>query len=152
MLAVLAAPTAILGDNIGFAIGRKGGRTLFEMPGPLYDLRIAALRQGEPFFARHGPKAVFLGRWVAGLRVASAWLAGINRMEWPRFLVWNALGGICWAATVGFGAYFVGHAFERIIGVGGLVAVGVVTAVLLAAVLARGLRGRRTRGEPTAEE
>jgi membrane protein DedA with SNARE-associated domain len=73
-------------------------------------------------------------------------------MEWPRFLVWNALGGICWAATVGFGAYFIGHAFEKVIGVGGFVAVGLVSAVLFAAVIARTLRDRRARGEPTPEE
>ena len=152
VLVVLAATAAILGDNIGFAIGRKAGRRVFEMPGPLYELRMASLRQGEPFFERHGPKAVFLGRWVAGLRVASAWLAGINKMDWPRFLVWNALGGICWAATVGFGAYFIGHAFERIVGVGGFVAVGLVSAALLAVVVVRGMRDRRTRGETAADE
>ena len=58
------------------------------------------LELGEPFFAKHGPKAVFLGRWVAGLRIASAWLAGMNRMRWPTFLFWNALGGIVWATSI----------------------------------------------------
>jgi len=144
-LVALAAAAAILGDNVGFAIGRKGGRRLFEMPGPFHAQRLAALDAGEPFFKRHGPKAVFLGRWVAGLRIASAWLAGMNRMEWPRFLFWNALGGICWAASIGLGVYFVGHAFEEIIGVGGIVAAGVVGAGLLALLVWRHLRGRRVR-------
>jgi membrane-associated protein len=144
VLVALAATAAILGDNIGFAIGRKAGRRLFEVPGPFYELRTAALRQGEPFFAKHGPKAVFLGRWVAGLRVASAWLAGINRMAWPRFLVWNALGGICWAATVGFGAYFIGHAFERIIGVGGILAAAAVGTALALLFVTRRVHARRT--------
>src|SRR5215216_8108719 len=119
-LVALAAAAAIVGDNIGFAIGRKGGRRLFELPGPFHAQRLAALEVGEPFFARHGPKAVFLGRWVAGLRIASAWLAGMNKMPWPTFLFWNALGGIAWAVSVALGVYFVGHAFEDVIGIGGV--------------------------------
>jgi membrane protein DedA with SNARE-associated domain len=142
VLVALAAAAAILGDNVGFAIGRKGGRRLFEMPGPFHAQRLAALAVGEPFFAKHGPKAVFLGRWVAGLRIASAWLAGINRMDWGRFVFWNALGGICWAASIGLGAYFVGHAFDRIIGVGGIVTAGVVSGVLIGLLAWRHVRRR----------
>ncbi len=126
-LIVIAAAAAIFGDNVGFAIGRKYGRTVFMKPGPMYNQRLALLSLGEPFFAKHGPKAVFLGRWVAGLRIASAWLAGMNKMRWPTFLFWNALGGICWATGVGLGAYFAGDAFEKVIskiGVYGAVAVG----------------------------
>jgi membrane-associated protein len=144
-LIALAAAAAILGDNVGFAIGRKGGRKLFLMNGPFNDQRRAALDVGEPFFQRHGPKAVFLGRWVAGLRIASAWLAGMNKMAWPRFLFWNALGGICWATSIGLGVYFVGHAFEEVIGVGGIVAAGVVTGGLLALFVWRRVRARRVR-------
>ena len=144
-LVALAAAAAIIGDNVGFALGRKGGRRLFELPGPLHAQRLAALEAGEPFFARHGPKAVFLGRWVAGLRIASAWLAGMNRMRWPRFLFWNALGGICWATSVGLGTYFIGHAFEKILGVGGVVAAGVVSAALLGLFIWRQTRARRVR-------
>ena len=115
LLIVLAASAAIIGDNIGFAIGRRYGRRVFTKQGPLYTQRLALLDLGEPFFAKHGPKAVFLGRWFAGLRIASAWLAGMNRMRWPTFVFWNALGGICWATGVGLGAYYAGHAFETVI-------------------------------------
>jgi membrane-associated protein len=142
-LVAIAAAAAILGDNVGFAIGRKLGRRVFVAPGPLHSHRLAALDVGEPFFARHGPKAVFLGRWVAGLRIASAWLAGMNRMAWPRFLFWNALGGICWAASIGLGVYFVGHAFEEVIGVGGLVGAGVVSGGLVGLFIWRRMRTRR---------
>src|SRR5215211_1847209 len=148
-LIALAAAAAIIGDNVGFAIGRKGGRRLFEMPGPFHQHRLAALDVGEPFFKRHGPKAVFLGRWVAGLRIASAWLAGVNGMAWPRFLFWNALGGICWAASVGLGAYFVGRAFERVIGVGGIVAAGIVGTLLVSLPLLRRVRARAGEDETT---
>jgi membrane protein DedA with SNARE-associated domain len=125
-LTVLAAAAAIIGDNVGFAIGRRFGRRLFVVPGPFHRHRLKVLEHGEPFFARHGPKAVFLGRWITGLRITSAWLAGINRMAWPVFLFWNALGGIAWAASVALLAYFLGHGAERVLhvaGLGGLAAV-----------------------------
>jgi membrane protein DedA with SNARE-associated domain len=131
---VVAAAAAIVGDNIGYLIGRTGGRALIERPGPFAGQRRALLRRGGAFFDRHGPKAVFLGRWFAGLRIAASWLAGINRMEWRVFLFWNALGGIAWATTVGLAAYLAGHVAERIlraVGVGGLVAVGVLGAAVL---------------------
>jgi membrane-associated protein len=119
VLVALAAAAAIIGDNVGFAIGRKGGRRLFARPGPFHDHRLKVLEHGEPFFARHGPKAVFLGRWVSGLRIASAWLAGMNKMQWPTFLFWNALGGIAWAASIGLGVYFLGHVAEEVISTAG---------------------------------
>ncbi len=128
LLIVLAAAAAIIGDNVGFAIGRKYGRRVFTKEGPMYNQRLALLDMGEPFFAKHGPKAVFFGRWFAGLRIASAWLAGMNKMSWPTFVFWNALGGICWATGVGIGAYYAGHAFADVIskiGVYGAVAVAV---------------------------
>jgi len=142
-LVALAAAAAIIGDNVGFAIGRKGGRRLFLMPGPFHHHRLAALDIGEPFFKRHGPKAVFLGRWVAGLRIASAWLAGMNKMDWPTFLFWNALGGIAWATSIGLGVYFVGHAFEKVLGVGGIVAAGVVSGALVGLFVWKRVRARR---------
>ena len=130
LVIVVAALGAIVGDNIGYVIGRTGGRTLLERPGPLERHRREILARGEPFFERHGPKAVFLGRWVAWLRITSAWLAGISRMRWPVFLFWNALGGIAWATSVGLLAYFLGHAAERIFKIGGLAAVVVILIVL----------------------
>jgi membrane protein DedA with SNARE-associated domain len=142
-LIAIAAAAAILGDNVGFAIGRKGGRRLFMMPGPFHRQRLEGLAIGEPFFARHGPKAVFLGRWVAGLRIASAWLAGMNKMPWPRFLFWNALGGICWATSIGLGIYLLGHAFEDVIGVGGIIAAGLVSGLLVGIFVWKRMRARR---------
>jgi membrane-associated protein len=123
-LVLIASAAAIIGDNVGFAIGRKGGRALLLRPGPFHAQRVRVIEVGEPFFAKHGPKAVFLGRWVSGLRIASAWLAGINGMSWPVFLVWNALGGIVWACAVGFGVYALGHVAEDVVTVVGPIAGG----------------------------
>jgi membrane protein DedA with SNARE-associated domain len=143
VLVVIASAAAIIGDNVGFAIGRKGGRKLFLRPGPFYAQRQRVLEVGEPFFAKHGPKAVFLGRWVSGLRIASAWLAGINQMSWPVFLPWNALGGIVWAATVGFGVYALGQVAEDALTIVGPAAGAIVVVALVAYVYIRHRRATR---------
>ncbi len=122
----LAALAAIVGDNIGYQIGRKGGRWLLERPGRFHRQRLQALVDGEAFFKRHGPKAVFLGRFVLGLRVWASWLAGATHMRWRSFFFWNALGGVCWATAIGLLAYFLGNAAGNAIetfGIYGLVAV-----------------------------
>ena len=111
----IAAAGAIIGDNIGYGVGRRGGRWLLERPGRLETHRRRVLETGEPFFERHGPKAVFMGRWVLGLRVWASWLAGITRMRWGSFVFWNAAGGITWAATVGVAAYLIGDSAGMII-------------------------------------
>jgi membrane-associated protein len=145
----IAAAAAIIGDNVGYVIGRTGGRRLLERDGFLEHHRREIIRRGEPFFARHGPKAVFLGRWMTGLRIAAAWLAGINHMEWRTFVFWNALGGIAWAASVGLLAYWLGHRAEallRVVGLGGAAAV-VVAGLSLWLVL----RWRRRRAAALVE-
>jgi membrane protein DedA with SNARE-associated domain len=114
LVIVLAASAAIIGDNIGYAIGRKGGRWLLQRPGAFHRQRLEMLHTGEPFFERHGPKAVFFGRFVLGLRVWASWLAGATRMRWRSFLLWNALGGICWAILVGVIAYALGRTAENV--------------------------------------
>jgi membrane protein DedA with SNARE-associated domain len=122
----IAAAAAIVGDNIGYLIGRKGGRWLLERPGAFRGQRLRVLETGEPFFEQHGPKAVFFGRFLLGLRVWASWLAGATHMRWRSFLLWNALGGICWASAIGLLAFFLGHSAGKAIetfGIYGLVAV-----------------------------
>jgi membrane-associated protein len=145
----VAAAAAILGDNVGFAIGRKLGRRVLTAPGPLLHHRRRVIAVGEPFFDRHGPKAVFLGRWVTGLRITAAWMAGVTRMPWPTFLFWNALGGIAWATSIGLLAYFVGHSAEKFIHLAGIG--GAVVVVLAGLVLWFVLRLRRRRAEQLVE-
>ena len=144
LVIIIASAAAIIGDNVGYLIGRTGGRRLLERPGFMEKHRRAIIVHGEPFFEKHGPKAVFLGRWVAGLRIASAWLAGITKMRWRTFLLWNALGGIFWATTTALVAYYLGSEAEEIfsfVGIGGVV----VFAVALVAFLI--WRWRRLRRE-----
>jgi membrane-associated protein len=110
----IAATAAIIGDNIGYAFGRHGGRKLLERPGFMEHHRRRVITTFEPLFERHGAKAVFLGRWILGLRVWASWLAGITRMGWRSFLVWNAAGGISWAVTVGVVAYVIGDRADTV--------------------------------------
>ena len=129
--------------------GSPGGRWLLRRPGPFARQRAHVLESGEPFFARHGPKAVFLGRWILGLRTWASWLAGASRMPWRSFALWNAAGGIGWAATVGLAAYFAGRSAAgtlALFGVAGLLG----APVLPAAVIAR--RGSRQHGAPASRE
>jgi membrane protein DedA with SNARE-associated domain len=146
----VAAAGAILGDNVGYLIGRKAGRRLLEAPGPFERHRRAVIAYGQPFFDRHGPKAVFLGRFVSGLRITAAWLAGVNRMRWRDFLFWNATGGIVWATVVGLLAYSFGHAAESAIKTAGLV--GLVAAAVVAAGLWLLVRRRHRRPDVKGDE
>ena len=129
---VLAASCgAIIGDNIGYWLGRKLGLPLLVRYGPRINLTERRLRLGQYLFRRFGSAIVFFGRFVALLRTFAALMAGANHFSWERFLVFNALGGICWASVFGFGAYGLGQSFERIKGPLAIVAlvVGVVGAV-----------------------
>lgn len=120
----VAAAAAIIGDNLGYLAARKGGRALLNRYRLTRGIAERYLPRGERFFARHGGKAVFLGRFVAVLRVTAAWCAGLARMHWWSFLGWNAAGGIVWATLVGLLAYFLGEAFAKLIGPIGLFAAG----------------------------
>jgi membrane protein DedA with SNARE-associated domain len=133
LVITLAAAGAIVGDNIGYLIGRKGGRWLLERPGPFLRQREKVLETGTPFFERHGPKAVFFGRFVLGLRVWASWLAGATHMHWRSFVLWNALGGITWAVTIGLIAYFLGHSASNAIEAFGLFGLAAVLIALATA-------------------
>ena len=124
----IAATAAIVGDNFGYLIGRRFGRRLLTRPGRWEQRRLRALTAGEAFFARHGAKAVFLGRFVAALRIWAAWIAGMTHMPWRSFLLWNALGGIAWAVIFGLVGYLAGEALARVLERAGA-AVAVVTVI-----------------------
>jgi membrane protein DedA with SNARE-associated domain len=113
---LVAATAAIIGDNIGYVIGRSIGVRLVARYGRYLRLDEPRLKVGQYLFLRHGGKIVFFGRFVAFLRTYAALLAGMNRMSWPHFLLMNALGGICWATLFGGGAYLFGAQVKRVTG------------------------------------
>lgn len=133
----VAAAAAIIGDNIGYWIGRKAARPLILRYERLRRYADRVLPPAERFFARHGGKAVFLARFFGGLRVTGAWMAGITRMKWWRFLFWNAAGGIVWAFAVGLLAYYAGKAAADALaryGVYAAIAGGLAVVLVIAAV------------------
>src|SRR3954466_1556735 len=133
---------AILGDNIGFMIGRRGGRALVDRFGPKIGLTRARLAQFDAFFERHGAKTVFIARFVPGLRLFGAVLAGTSGLPWGRFLVYNASGAVAWAMTFGAVGYFLAYSWDTLeewIGRSGL---ALLAAAFLIAIVAA-LRRRR---------
>jgi membrane protein DedA with SNARE-associated domain len=140
LVLVIGIGSAILGDNIGYLLGRTVGRDVLEAQGPLLKQRRRAIAAGDGFFERHGPKAVFFARWIALVRFAAAWLAGINRMPLRLFFFWNALGGITWGLTFGLAGYYGGHAATHV-----FATLGVIGAVILGVMLVGGLAYLRMR-------
>ncbi len=139
----VAAAGAIIGDNIGYVIGRNGGRKLLERPGLFERQRHEVIGMADWFFDGHGPKAVFIGRWLPVLRVYSSWLAGGARMRWQSFAFWNACGGIAWATSMGLFGYFVGASATKLIHQLGIFGVFVLVIGLGAVVFA--IRRQRRR-------
>ena len=123
---------ATLGDNFGFAIGRRGGRRLVERHGARIGVTPARLREFDAFFEKYGPKTVLVARFITGLRVVCAILAGGSEMTWPTFVVFNAAGAVLWSTTIALVGYFLGRSWdtiERLIGGAGLA--GLVVAIVL---------------------
>ena len=114
LVIVVAAAAAIIGDNIGFAIGRYGGAKLLLRHGSKIHLDEKRLKLGIWVFRRHGGKVVFWGRFVSILRTYAAFLAGTNGMDWLRFLAFNAAGGITWATVFGIAYYEFGSTLKSL--------------------------------------
>jgi membrane protein DedA with SNARE-associated domain len=132
---VIAAAAAIIGDNGGYWVGRIWGRKLLTKWKRIERLSGRVLPPAERFFEAHGGKTVFIGRFVAILRFTAAWLAGVTRMDWWRFLLWNAAGGICWATGVGLLAYYGGKAAAEAFDRFGLIGAGAIVGLIVLALL-----------------
>ncbi len=121
-----AASAAILGDNLGYWVGRRWGMPLLLRYGHLIALNHGRLKLGQYLFREHGGKIVFFGRFTAMLRAYAAVLAGVNRLDARRFMIFNGLGGVVWASVMGVGAYLGGRSIEHIAGPVGLALLAVV--------------------------
>lgn len=147
-----AALGAIVGDSIGYFIGRKAGRSLFERLGRrFHHFSPDRIVRAEKYFHKYGVWTVFFGRFVALLRIFAGPMAGMLRMHYPRFLAANAAGGIAWATTIGIVAYKIGDNADQIFGrvsVGALIAVAVVAVALY--VVHRVRKRRREQAGTTA--
>ncbi|GAC1614707.1 MAG: DedA family protein [Ktedonobacteraceae bacterium] len=150
LVIIAAAIGAILGDNVGFWVGREGGYRLLRRYGHVIHLNERKLKLGQYLFHKHGGKVVFFGRFIAVLRAWAAFLAGTNRMRWSSFLLFNAFGGIVWATLYGLGGYLLGNNVHRLTGLVGIVTI--VLAVLVIIVFLVFLRRNEKRLEDEAEK
>jgi membrane protein DedA with SNARE-associated domain len=143
LVILIGVASAIVGDNVGYLLGRHFGRDVLEARGPMQGHRRRALQAGDRFFKRHGAKTVFFGRWIALIRVATAWLAGINEMPFATFFVWNAFGGITWGVTYGLVGYFGGKAAAHVLSQIGIVGAVVFAVIFVVALVRWQVRERR---------
>src|SRR5260370_36567009 len=127
-----AASGSIMGGNLGFWVGSEGGYRLLRRFGRYLHVEERRLKLGQYLFMKYGGRVVFFGRFVAVLRAWAAFLAGTNRMRWPRFLLFNALGGIIWATLYGLAGYFLGDNLPRPTGPGRIVAILLAGSLVLA--------------------
>jgi membrane protein DedA with SNARE-associated domain len=140
---------AIIGDNIGYLAGYKGGLPLFRRYGRYIRLDERRLRLGLYLFSKYGGKVVFFGRFVSILRTYAAFLAGTSHMQWRRFFLFNASGGIAWSLSFGLAAYYGQNAFKSLSTP--LDIAIVVAALTLIAVLVRFVRRNAERLAAEAE-
>ncbi|MEI8395564.1 MAG: DedA family protein [Rhodospirillaceae bacterium] len=145
-----AAAGAVVGDNAGFWLGRRIGLPLLIRYGHYILLTPARVKLGQYLFLCHGGKVVFFGRFVALLRVLAAFLAGANCMAFPKFFLFNAIGGVIWSIVFGVGGYLLGEQIHVLMGPAG--AVGFVSFVILVTWLTLFVRRHEARLQAEAEQ
>lgn len=145
---VVVVIAAIGGDTVGYAVGHYAGDQVMGLR--MLQRRRSRLDDAREFLARRGGAAVFLGRWVAFLRAVVPALAGSSRMPYPRFLAWNASGGIVWGATVVILGYAAGASYAQAEKTLGRDVAVVVLAMVIAATAAWRIREHRKGRQPRA--
>jgi membrane protein DedA with SNARE-associated domain len=128
---IVAAVSAIVGQAIGYVVGREFGYRLLLRYGPYVRVTESRIKLGEYLFLRHGRKIIVVARFVPLLRSLAGILAGANRMPWLQFLVANSIGAFAWASVFGFAAYFLGHEVEHVAGPV-MIAIGIIAVIVLA--------------------
>ncbi len=147
-----AALGAVVGDSLGYAIGRKGGRRFLERRGKWLGVTPEKLAKADRYFARHGAKTVFFGRFVAFLRILAGPLAGASKMPYPSFLAANIAGAVTWATGMGTLAYFFGKPVAAILSSMGMWAFLLILTFLVARfVVGYWVRSRGLKKVPKAD-
>lgn len=106
---------ATIGDNLGFLLGHFGGRPLLDRYQAALHISPRALHRGEDLFRRHGPETIFVARFIAGMRMFAGPLAGVLRMHWKKFALFNFLGAVLWVTVISLAGYFFGRHWETLV-------------------------------------
>ncbi len=144
---LIGTAACTLGDNIGYAVGHHGGRPLLERYQHLLRIPRRHIKRGERLFARFGPVAVFFARFVFGMRVLAGPLAGVLRMPWNRFVLFNFLGAATWVVVISTVGYLFGRHWDKLARILRELNIGVLAAVVVVVVLLWWWRGRTAASE-----
>jgi membrane-associated protein len=139
-----------IGDNIGYWIGHRGGRPLLDRYQRLFHIRPKTIARGERLFARYGPATIFFARFLFGMRIIAGPLAGVLRMPWKKFALYNFLGATVWVSVIATVGFVFASQWDRLLGVMKNVNL-IVVAVALLVVAWLWMRRRRHRAEDAAE-
>jgi membrane protein DedA with SNARE-associated domain len=142
---------AVIGDNIGYAVGRFLGMPVMLRFAPKLGINESKLKLGRYLFARYGGAVVFFGRFVALLRALAAFLAGVNDMAWPLFFAANLGGAILWAASYGGGAYLLGRQIHRFAGPIGIATLSIAAVAVIAGLTLVRRHEKRLEAEAEAQ-
>lgn len=142
-LILLGIAACTVGDNLGYLVGRRGGRPLLERYQHIFRIRDRTIRRGEHLFERHGHVAIFFARFIFGMRIIAGPLAGVLRMPWRQFVLFNFLGAVVWVTTISLIGYFFGSQWNTLVKVMGRV--NLVIAIVVLAVLVFAWRRYRER-------
>jgi membrane-associated protein len=112
---VVATCAATIGDNLGYTLGHYGGRPLLDRYQSFFRIPAAAVQRGEEMFARYGAATIFLARFVFGLRVFAGPLAGVLRMRWRSFVIFNFLGAAVWVTVIATAGYLFGQHWRMLL-------------------------------------
>lgn len=105
---------ATIGDNLGFVAGYYGGRPLLDRYQNIFRIKSTTLLRGEKLFARYGAATIFFARFVFGMRVIAGPMAGVLRMPWKKFLIFNFLGAALWVSVISTAGYLFGQHWDRL--------------------------------------
>jgi membrane protein DedA with SNARE-associated domain len=111
---IVGTVAATLGDNLGFTLGSRGGRPLLARYQSIFRIQKSTIERGERLFARYGPATVFFARFVFGMRIIAGPLAGVLRMPWKKFAVFNFLGAAVWVSVISTAGYFFGRHWDKL--------------------------------------
>ena|SRR5689334_6486887 len=131
---VVGTAAATIGDNLGFLLGHFGGRRLLDRYQRALHISPKALARGEELFRRHGPETVFVARFIAGMRMFAGPLAGVLRMHWKKFAIFNLLGAVLWVTVISLAGYFFGRHWETLVRVMRNANIAILIVVVLAGV------------------
>ena len=142
LIIVVGILACTAGDNLGYWIGQRGGRPLLERYRSFFHISPAAILKGESLFARYGAVTIFFARFIFGMRIIAGPLAGVLRMNWRRFFVWNFLGAVTWVTVISLVGYFFGRQWDVLVSTMGRAnaVIGVLAAVVIFVVLRRYFR------------